>query len=502
MDLSAAAADLDWTRSLARVGSGQAAVTGEVVAQPRRRDVLRSAALGAAALALAACTPAGKEGAGRTVTFPAGFVWGAATSAFQVEGATRADGRGPSIWDAFAARRGTIADGSNADRACDHYHLMDHDLDLMKDLGLTSYRFSVAWPRVLPRGRGAVNAAGLGFYDRLVDGLSARGIQAVATLYHWDLPQALQDEGGWENRDSAAWFADYAAVVAKSLGDRVTRWLTINEAKVIAQQGYQFGRFAPGRTDPVASGRVIHHLGLAHGRAVQALRASGTMATVGPCLQLAPCYPADDSPQARQATDRADVIENTLYLDPVLRGTYPTGLSDAGPEVARGVESAVQPGDLEVISAPVDFLGVNYYSPQVLGPDRPVTRYPLSSSGWQQVYPRGLTDVLLRLHRDYGSPEVVITENGVPDAHGEDEHDPSRSGFLRNHLLAVHDAIAVGAKVRGFHAWSLMDNFEWSSGYTQRWGLVHIDFDTLKRTPKDSASWYRQVAKSNQIRGS
>lgn len=485
--------------------------SSDAVPGPRRRDVLRVAALGAAGLALTACDRSGGGATRHTaaprhpqqsVTFPAAFVWGVATSAFQVEGATRADERGPSIWDTFAARPGTIADDSTANRACDHYHLVERDLDLLQSLGVTSYRFSVAWPRVMPRGRGAVNTEGLGFYDRLVDGLAARGIQAVATLYHWDLPQALQDDGGWENRDSAEWFADYAAVLAGSLGDRVTRWLTINEAKVIAQQGYETGRFAPGMTDPVASGRVIHHLGLAHGRAVRALRAAAPKAAVGPCLQLAPCYPVDDSTEARQAADRADVTENTLYLDPVLRGSYPAGLSGAAPEVARGVEAATRAGDLDVIAADVDFVGVNYYSPQVLGPGGPVTRYPVSSSGWQQVYPRGLTDVLLRLHREYGSPEVVVTENGVPDAQGEGLHDPSRIAFLHDHLLAVHEAISAGAQLRGFHAWSLMDNFEWSAGYTQRWGLVHVDFDTLERTPKDSARWYREVATNNRVRSS
>jgi beta-glucosidase len=484
------------------------ALTGEAVRRPRRRDVLRGATLGAAAVALAACTPSGGDRARhtgtsspgpRTAVFPAGFAWGVATSAFQVEGATTADGRGPSIWDTFSHRSGAVADGSTADRACDHYHRMDADLDLMKSLGVTSYRFSVAWPRVMPRGRGEVNPAGLGFYDRLVDGLASRGIQAVATLYHWDLPQALQDAGGWENRDSTEWFADYTAVVARSLGDRVTRWLTINEAKIIAQQGYQTGQFAPGWTDRVASGRVIHHLGLAHGRAVQVLRAQGVTGPVGPCLQLAPCSPADDSAEAKQATDLADVTENTLYLDPVLRGSYPTALSAADPEVARGIATALRSGDLETISTPVDFLGVNYYSPQVLGAAGPITRYPPSAAGWQQIYPSGLTDVLLRLHHEYGSPEVVVTENGVPDAHGEDLHDPSRIAFLRDHLLALHDAMAGGAKVRGFHAWSLMDNFEWSNGYSQRWGLVRVDFDTLRRTPKDSAGWYRKVATSNQI---
>jgi beta-glucosidase len=232
---------------------------------------------------------------------------------------------------------------------------------------------------------------------------------------------------------------------------------------------------------------------------VQAFRASRATGSIGPCLQLAPCYPADDSSEARRATDLADLTENTLYLDPVLRGRYPEGLAVADAEVAAGIRAASREGDLEVIGAPVDFVGVNYYGPQVLSGSGPVTRYPLSSAGWQQVFPRGLTDVLLRLHHDYGSPDIVVTENGVPDAPGEDLHDTSRTTFLRDHLLAVHEAITKGAKVKGFHAWALMDDFEWAFGYTQRWGLVHVDFDTLQRTPKDSARWYQQVATANAI---
>ena len=472
------------------------------------RAALAGVALGAAGTVVSACTgtePTGTRRTGPTsdrgavARFPADFAWGVATSAFQVEGATRADGRGRSIWDTFAAQPGAIIDGSNADRACDHFHLVERDLDLVQSLGVKSYRFSVAWPRVLPEGRGAVNTKGLDFYDRLVDGLAARGIRAVATLYHWDLPQALEDAGGWERRESADWFADYGQVVFTALGDRVDRWVTINEAKIIAREGYQTGRFAPGKSDRAASGRVIHHLGLAHGRGVQAFRASRATGSIGPCLQLAPCYPADDSSEARRAADLADVAENTLYLDPVLRGRYPRGLADADAEVAAGIRAASRDGDLAVIGAPVDFVGVNYYGPQVMSGGGPVTRYPLSSAGWQQVFPRGLTDVLLRLHHDYGSPDTVVTENGVPDAPGEDLHDTSRTTFLRDHLLAVHEAIAAGAKVKGFHAWALMDDFEWAFGYTQRWGLVHVDFDTLQRTPKDSARWYQQVAAANAV---
>ena len=285
----------------------------------------------------------------------------------------------------------------------------------MQSLGLGSYRFSIAWPRVLPGGRGRVNQRGLDFYDRLVDALLARGISPVATLYHWDLPQLLQDVGGWENRDSADWFADYAAVVFAALGDRVDHWLTINEAKIIAQQGYMYGRMAPGKTDPRAAGTVIHHLNLAHGRAVAAFRASPATGRIGPCLQLAPCYPADGGPEAAAAARSADTTENTLYLDPILTGRYPS-LGEPDVAMAAGLEAAVRTQDLAEIAAPVDFLGVNYYSPVVVdGTGRPVQPHPVSAAGWQQIYPEGMAHVLGRLHQDYGSPEVMITENGLPD---------------------------------------------------------------------------------------
>jgi beta-glucosidase len=333
------------------------------------------AAMVAAAAGIAG--PACSSGAGRTpspstsapvnppLQFPDGFKWGVATSAYQIEGAVTADGRGRSIWDTFCARPGTIADGSSGAVACDHYHRWESDLDLMHSLGIGSYRFSIAWPRVLPDGRGQVNRRGLDFYDRLVEGLLARGISAVATLYHWDLPQTLQDRGGWENRDSAEWFADYATVLFEALGDRVSRWLTINEAKVIAEQGYQYGRMAPGRSDLQASGTVIHHLNLAHGRAVAAFRGIKGIGRIGPCLQLAPCYAADGSPEAEAAAMAADTRENTLYLDPLLRGRYPD-LSHTNHRVAAGIEAATKDGDLAASATPVDFLGVNYYTPVVI----------------------------------------------------------------------------------------------------------------------------------------
>ena len=446
--------------------------------------------------------PASQAPAKPPVKFPDGFSWGVATSAYQIEGAVAADGRGRSIWDTFCERAGTIADNSSGAVACDHYHRWESDLDLMRSLGIGSYRFSVAWPRVLPQGRGRVNRRGLDFYDRLVDGLLDRGISPLTTLYHWDLPQALQDRGGWENRDSADWFSDYATVVFAALGDRVPRWLTINEAKIIAQQGYQYGRMAPGKSDMWASGRVIHHLNLAHGQAVSAFRASSAIGQIGPCLQLAPCYPADASPEAAAAARAADTVENTLYLEPLLRGHYPS-LSDTDRRFVSGLDSAIKDGDLSVIAKPVDFLGVNYYSPMVIdGQGQSLQTHRVSSAGWQQIYPEGIYDIVTRLRRDYESPEILITENGVPDDAADSDNptaDQARVGFLHQHLRTLHQAIGEGSRVRGYYAWSLLDNFEWTAGYSQRWGLVRVDFDTLARSPKTSASWYSATATSNSI---
>jgi beta-glucosidase len=463
----------------------------------------------AAASATAACAGPGGPTPSRSpdeapaaLAFPAGFRWGVATSAYQIEGAVSADGRGRSIWDTFCASPGRIADGSSGAVACDHYHRWQADLDLMQTLGLGSYRFSIAWPRVLPSGRGRVNRQGLDFYDRLVDALLARGISPVATLYHWDLPQSLQDLGGWENRDSADWFGDYAAVAFAALGDRVDDWLTINEAKVIAQQGYLFGRMAPGKAEPRAAGTVIHHLNLAHARAVGAFRASSSTGRIGPCFQLAPCYPADDGPEAAVAARAADTMENTLYLDPVLEGRYPSlGAADRG--IAAGLEAATRTQDLAEIAAPVDFLGVNYYSPVVVdGSGQLVQPHPVSAAGWQQIYPEGMVHVLGRLRREYGSPEVLIMETGLPDDSADADDpadDQARVTFLQQHLAAVHRAIAEGSRVTAVHVWSLLDNFEWAAGYTQRWGLVGVDFQTLDRRPKASAAWYSTVARSNRI---
>ena len=370
----------------------------------------------------------------------------------------------------------------------------------MAELGVKSYRFSIGWPRIQPKRGGRPNAEGLGFYDRLVDGLLSRDITPVATLYHWDLPQYLEDGGGWESRASAGWFADYATVVFDALGDRVGSWVTINEAKIIVTGGYQEGFMAPGKRDLPASGRVLHHLNLAHGRAVEAFRASKAKGSIGPCLQLAPCYPSDDSGAAKTATTLADLRENRLYLDPLLSGAYPEDLKNLDAEFVAGIESAVHPGDALTIAAKVDFVGINYYSPVVMGPTGPTQPYPLAANGWQQIYPQGLADVLGRVHRDYRQPIQVVLENGVPDFSGEDPlHDSQRIDFLQQHLNAAAQAIDAGARLTGFHTWSLMDNFEWYAGYTQRYGLVRVDFDSQQRIKKDSARWFADVIRTNRV---
>jgi beta-glucosidase len=438
------------------------------------------------------------------LAFPAGFVWGAATSAYQIEGAASEDGRGPSTWDTFSHRAGTIVDGSTGDVACDHYHRWATDLDLMKSLGIASYRFSLSWSRILPAGRGTVNQKGLDFYKGLIDGMRQRGIAPVATLFHWDLPQALQDQGGWENRDCAHWFADYADTVFRALGSSVPTWLTINEPKTIVQVGYTYATMAPGKRDPVAAAVATHHLALAHGQAVQAFRAAGTGGRIGPALNLAPAYPAE--PDADKAAFLADGFENRLYLDPIFKGSYPTDVPAAMKPAARSaLLGAIKAGDLAVVSAPVDLLGVNYYNPVYINADGGyVTVKPTSIATWEQIYPEGLTDVLVRLKRDYTDKPLVITENGIPNAGSVTPvngtvDDPERITYLRDHLVAAQKAIAAGVNLEGYHVWSLLDNFEWAQGFTQRWGIVHVDFGSQTRTPKKSARWYQNVIARNAV---
>ncbi len=426
--------------------------------------------------------------------FPAHFVWGVATSAFQIEGATATDGRGPSIWDTFCRRRGAIADSSNGDVACDHYHRWAQDLDLIAGLGVGAYRFSVSWPRVRPQGKGAWNEKGLDFYDRLVDRLLQRGVTPYLTLNHWDLPQELQSEGGWAQRQTVHRFVEYAQGVHKRLGDRVRSITTHNEPWVMSVLGHQTGVFAPGMKSRSVAMQVSHHLLVSHGLALRALRADGCKADLGIVLNLAPMHPATDSPADHAKAWLEDGLLTRWYLDALLTGRYPQDVLDA-----LGSDAPiVADGDMAVASTPIDFLGVNYYSRSVVSAEVPPPAQAedreLTEMGWE-VYPQGLTELLLRLHRDYPVPPMYITENGgafKDELQAGRVDDAARTRYLARHILAVSDAMLQGVKVNGYMVWSLMDNFEWASGYEKRFGIVHVDYTTQRRTLKDSAHWYRQ----------
>jgi beta-glucosidase len=446
---------------------------------------------------------------GLVTGFPADFAWGASSSAYQIEGAVNEDGRGPSIWDAFSHDPGRIEDGENADTSCDHYHRWREDLDLMADLGLNMYRFSIAWPRVMPTGKGQLNEKGVDFYSRLVDGLLDRGIVPFPTLYHWDLPQALQEEGGWSNRDTAQRFAEYGAAMFDRLGDRVGHWLTHNEPWVAAFMAHVGGELAPGGHDdwPLAL-RVSHHLLLSHGLAVQALRAgSSASARIGLSLNVHPTSPVSDSPEDSDASRLWDGFQNRWFLDPVFKGSYP---DDMLREYERfGFVESIEDGDLAIISEPIDLLGVNFYHRArikhdpgsiYLGMSSVAADPPLTEMGWE-VTPEALRDVLTRLRRDYGDMDIYITENGAAFRDvwegGEVVHDPLRVSFISRHLGALAGAIADGVNVKGYCVWSLLDNFEWQKGYTKRFGLYYVDYPTQRRIPKRSALWYRdQIAAS------
>jgi beta-glucosidase len=454
----------------------------------------------------------------QTVAFPGHFRWGAATAAFQVEGSTAADGRSDSIWDVFCRRPGAVANGDTGDPACDHYRRMPDDVALMADLGLGTYRFSVAWPRVRPGG-GPVNRAGLDFYSRLVDALLDKGIRPWLTLYHWDLPQSLEDAGGWTHRDTAHRFVEYAESVADVLGDRVPTWTTLNEPWCSSLLGYAEGQHAPGRTEPRAAVAAIHHLLLAHGLGVQALRARLPEVDLGLTLNLAPVTPAaPERPEDVEVARRVDGLQNRVFLDPVLRGRYP---ADVWEDLAPfGLGDHVREGDLDAIGERIDVLGVNYYtsahvaagdpgresrpSPWVgAGPVQEVRRgLPVTAMGWE-VDPGGLTRLLVRLHQEYPGTPLMITENGAayPDAVDGDRavRDDDRLAYLHAHLAAAHEAIERGVDLRGYFAWSLLDNFEWAHGYGKRFGLVHVDYATQRRTPKASARWYADVARSSRL---
>jgi beta-glucosidase len=440
-----------------------------------------------------------------TYEFPRGFLWGSATSAYQIEGSPLADGAGPSIWHRFVRTPGMVKDGDTGDVACDHYRRYRDDVALMKSLGLKAYRFSIAWARVMPQGRGHVNAAGLDFYDRLVDELLESGIEPLATLYHWDLPAALDDRGGWLNRDIAGWFADYASVLYRKLDGRVKKWATLNEPWVVTDGGYLHGALAPGHRNKYEAPIASHHLLRAHGAAVKAYRAEGRY-EVGLVVNLEPKYPASDSMEDRAATARADAYMNRQYLDPVFKGEYPPELR----EIFGDAWPAWPAEDYELIRQPIDFLGVNYYTRSVAKHDPhayPLKAMPVrqdatyTETGWE-VFPQGLVDTLEWVRSRYGNPPVYVTENGSafydpPRAEGETIEDPLRVDYLRKHLKAVHAAIAKGCDVRGYMAWSLLDNLEWSLGFSKRFGIVHVDFATQKRTPKRTARVYADIVASN-----
>ncbi|HUP27155.1 MAG TPA: GH1 family beta-glucosidase [Chloroflexia bacterium] len=439
--------------------------------------------------------------------FTEGFVWGAATAAFQIEGSTHADGRGESIWDRFCSLPGRVHNGDTGEPACDHYRLWREDVDMLDEMGVGAYRFSVAWPRIFPEGRGAPNQRGLDFYDRLVDALLERGIAPFVTLYHWDLPQALQDRGGWRSRDTAESFARYADAVVRRLGDRAGHWITHNEPAVAAFHGYLTGEHAPGFRDWRTAMAAAHNLLLSHGLAMQAIRAAAPRVQAGITLNLYPFHPASGKGSDEEAAQRGDGFQNRWFLDPVLRGRYPDDML----ELLGDYVPQPEPGDMQVISAPIDFLGINYYNRSVVESSdaNPPLNYsevkPKGSQytdmGWE-VSPDALRELLVRLHKEYPLPAYYITENGaaypdVPSADGK-VHDPARVDYLQAHFDAARQALEAGVPLKGYFVWSLMDNFEWAWGYSKRFGIIYVDYKTQERIWKSSALWYRDWIEANK----
>lgn len=438
-------------------------------------------------------------------TFPPDFLWGVATSAFQIEGAAREDGKGPSIWDDFCRVPGAIVDGSNGDVACDHYHRWSADLDMIKSLGVDAYRFSISWPRVRPTGEGAWNERGLAFYEKLVDGLIERGIKPCITLYHWDLPSALQAKGGWANRETVHRFVEYALEIGRRFGHKVESITTHNEPWIVATLGHESGTFAPGIKNRAMAAQVSHHLLLSHGLSLKALREQGCKAQLGIVLNLSPTYPATDSAEDHKKAKVADAHLLRWYLDPIFHGRYPQeALDDLGADAPK-----VEPGDFALIGQKLDYLGINYYSRSVISAQghwkAGSQGHALTDMGWE-IYPQGLTDLLLRLHRDYPGVPLYITENGAAfkDQLTDGQvHDVDRKRYIAEHIEAVGQAIKQGARIGGYMVWSLMDNFEWASGYEKRFGVVHVDYQSQVRHLKDSALWYRDFLKRQKaLRGS
>jgi beta-glucosidase len=431
------------------------------------------------------------------------FKWGVSTSSYQIEGAAREDGRGPSIWDTFSRIPGAVANSDNGDIACDHYHRFEEDLDLIKWLGVGAYHFSIAWPRVIPNATGKINQKGIDFYDRLIDGALARGIEPWPTLYHWDLPQAAQDRGGWNNRECAYWFAEYAHEMAEHFGDRIKNWVTINEPFCSAWLGHLYGVMAPGIKDLQTAINASHHLLLGHGLATEALREVSSEFKVGITLNFTPAITLGHSDQDALAVKLADGFDNRWFADPVFKGAYPADIV-----TAFGKEVPIRPGDLKLISSPLDFLGLNYYFRQTVAYDPSVKPLPYSQvrapnvertgMDWE-VHSETFTDLLLRINKDYSPKEFFITENGSA---WDDEvvdgkvDDPNRVSYLERHLDAMFKSKEQGVPINGYFAWSLMDNFEWAYGYAKRFGLIYVDYETQKRIPKSSAYYYRERIKS------
>ncbi|NJN17014.1 MAG: beta-glucosidase [Oscillochloris sp.] len=443
--------------------------------------------------------------------FPQGFVWGTATAAYQIEGAVHADGRGESIWDRFSHTPGKTLNGDNGDVACDHYHRWPEDIALMADLGIQAYRFSVAWPRILPSGRGKINQAGIDFYSRLVDRLLEHGITPFLTLYHWDLPQVLQDSGGWPARDTAQAFAEYAGIVGRALGDRVKHWMTINEPWCVSILSHYMGEHAPGLQNPPLALAAAHHTLLGHGWAVQELRREAPACEVGIVLNYTASVPASDSAADQAAARRYDGFFNRWFSDPVAGLGYPADMvanySAAG-FLPDGM-NFVQPGDMATIATPTDFLGANYYTREVIAAGETDWDWQLvtldterTAIGWE-IYPQGFYELLLRLYSHYRFPKIYVTENGASYAEGPDSagrvRDERRVRYLRQHFGAAQRAISAGVPLGGYFVWSLLDNFEWAKGYNDRFGLVHVNYETQQRTPKDSFAFFKQVIAENAV---
>jgi beta-glucosidase len=448
--------------------------------------------------------------------FPEGFVWGAATAAYQIEGAWNADGKGESVWDRFAHTPGNVKDNDNGDVACDSYHRYREDVALLRRLNLKSYRYSISWPRIQPTGSGVPNARGLDYYRRLTDAVLEAGIRPVITLYHWDLPQALEDQGGWPNRDTADRFADYAEIMAKAPGDRVANWIIFNEPKTFTGVGYWQGRHAPGRREPLAFLRATHTVNLAQGQAFHAMKTVNAHLKLGSAFDVAPMFPATQSYADISAAERWHKFQNLWFVNTALHGRYPDGVL---PTNQQSSLLDFRPGDEKKMRAPFDFIGLNYYTPWVVkhAPDgngvpglntdgewaAMLGTHPKTDIGWD-IYPQGFYDILMRMAHETGHLPIEITENGAsyntqPDVDGK-IHDTARIEYLRGHLQSVSRAIADGAPIRAFHYWSLLDNFEWAEGYSQRFGIVHVNFaDQPQRTIKESGEWYAKVAVANRV---